>query len=892
MVPYVLNRRKVLKGLAAVVASEKLATAWSRHSDESAAGTDGIVEIGNDFVRARFVKTDGEIRQEFFARTLNGTEDTWRLIATSFVPRDATLRNAAPLYSDQPRARDYRLLVANAFTQISRNGQSGAVELRGKLAGAQVRQTVSLEPNARHFHIEVQATLPGTPPRLEYLLSTFAFQAGATPDFTHVPALTRTADGLSADRVFSSPALMVKQGATFVALLPDLDLLNSKVVYAKGARSSDSKYGFRLPEDPDKQSLPAILDLDLQSGLTPQPLFSFGYADFLIHGHVYWRHENDDAAMVRELSDSTLQYGFDLMLGAEAGVDSTASRTGPIGLVARHLWRRYGTPTLHEPRPQAMPLAEYAKVCLPAAFAYRGDTEEDVKRHIAGEPYDPEKSGPLPGWLEFDLDGEPVGGIRGTPSHWYHDIQFSAWWNNARDAVGLYWWGRKSGDITLVDKARRIVNLALAAPQQQGVYPAVYRYNERKWIGCYRGVVTSGSGYQPAAASLTATHLLRYSRLCEKDKRIIAFAKRYGDFLLGQVSPKGQVPGWLEADLKPSAQLQFNAEGGVHAWFFMELYEVTRDPRYLGAAKQLADFLIREILSRQRWADFETFYSCSPKPEDMFDRKTGQWPQNTLSMLWAMQGFSALANSTGDSQYCSAAEAVADYSHFYQACWHPHFIRTAYAFGGFRPQNSDAEWLDMRSSSAAEALLTVARLTHRQDLYERSVAAMRASFAAINHPRHVDNDIVRLPRYPVGIEPENIDHTGVSQVPFRSGFDWGEGGALVAAAELQRHCSSIFVDVNHDIAVGIDGIAVRSFVRDANTLRLELENQLAALPRPWAEPHRAYLRVVGLEPDVYRLIVNGGPPRNATEAELQHFPLVLTAPALKSAGERQARTSS
>src|SRR5690606_10421467 len=126
--------------------------------------------------------------------------------------------------------------------------------------------------------------------RLEYLLSTFAFAGDAAPDFTHVPALTRTADGLSTDRVFSSPAIMVKQGETFVALLPDLDLLNSKVVYAKGARSSDSKYGFPLPEDPDKQSLPAILDLDLQSGLTSQPLFSFGYADFLIHGHVYWRH--------------------------------------------------------------------------------------------------------------------------------------------------------------------------------------------------------------------------------------------------------------------------------------------------------------------------------------------------------------------------------------------------------------------------------------------------------------------------------------------------------------------------------------------------------------------------------------------------------------------------
>ena len=890
--PYVLTRRRLVQGLAAAVASEKVATAWSQVRQDSAAQTGDVVEISNDFVRARFIGTEGAIRQEFYAKTPNGDEDTWRLVATSFAAPRPAPSGAAPLYSDQPRARDYRLLAANAFTHVSRDDQSGAVELRGHLAGAEVRQTVTLEADASCFHIEVQADLAGTPPRIEYLLSAFVFAPGVAPDFTHVPALTRTADGLSADRVFSSPAIMVTQGATFVALLPDLDLLNSKVVYAKGVRSSDSKYGFHLPEDPDKQSLPAILDLNLQSGLTSQPLFSFGYADFLIHGHVYWRHENNDAAMVRELSDSTLHYGFDLMLGAGAGVDRAATRASPVGLVARHLWRRYGTPTLRKPRPQAMPLAEYARVCLPAAFAYRGDTEEDVRRHIAGEPYDPEKSGPLPTWLQFDLDGEPVGGIRGTPAHWYNDIQFSAWWNNVRDAVGLHWWGRMSGEKPLVDKARRIVNLALSAPQQQGIFPAIYRYNERQWIGCYRGVATSGPGYQPAAASLTATHLLRYNRLCEKDKRILSFAKRYGEFLLGQIGPNGQVPGWLEADLQPSAQLQFNAEGGVHTWFFMELYEATRDPRYLGAAKRLSDFLVREILPRQRWADFETFYSCSPKPEGMFDRQTGQWPQNTLSMIWAIQGFSALAIATGDLKYRSAAEAVADYSLFYQACWHPHFIRTAYAFGGFRPQNSDAEWLDMRSSSAAEALLAVARLTHRQDLFERSVAAMRSSFAAINHPRHAGNDITRFTRYPIGIEPENIDHTGVSQIPFRSGFDWGEGGALVAAAELQRHCGSVFVDVGHGIAVGIDGITVRSFVRDSRTLRLDLENQLAILPYPWTEPHRASLRIVGLDPGVYRLIVNGGPPRDATEGELQHFPLILTPPPLESAGVRQALTSS
>ena len=56
---------------------------------------------------------------------------------------------------------------------------------------------------------------------------------------------------------------------------------------------------------------------------------------------------------------------------------------------------------------------------------------------------------------------------------------------------------------------------------------------------------------------------------------------------------------------------------------------------YEAAARAIAQQLAREILPQQRWADVETFYSCSNKPESSYDDFTQQPPRNSLSMAWA-----------------------------------------------------------------------------------------------------------------------------------------------------------------------------------------------------------------------------------------------------------------
>ena len=109
--------------------------------------------------------------------------------------------------------------------------------------------------------------------------------------------------------------------------------------------------------------------------------------------------------------------------------------------------------------------------------------------------------------------------------------------------------------------------------------------------------------------------------------------------------------------------------------------------------------MVEEVMPKQKWYDFETFYSCAVKAETFFDKHTGQYPSNTMSVGWAFDGFASLYEVTHNPADLAAAEAVADYSIFYQAVWAPPYIVTAYPFGGFSSQNSDAEWLDQRSQS-------------------------------------------------------------------------------------------------------------------------------------------------------------------------------------------------
>eukprot|EP01047_Picozoa_sp_COSAG01_P018514 COSAG01_NODE_1005_length_12174_cov_40.917267_9_plen_730_part_00 len=329
------------------------------------------------------------------------------------------------------------------------------------------------------------------------------------------------------------------------------------------------------------------------------------------------------------------------------------------------------------------------------------------------------------------------------------------------------------------------------------------------------------------------------------------------------------------SSLSPAGWLDFNSHGGIHlqvlAEYAKHLTAAARTP-YVSAARVIAQQLIEEILPQQRWADVETFYSCSNKPESAYDNFTQQPPRNTLSTGWAVDGLTSMYELTSDAQYLHAAEEAADYASLYQTVYEPTFIdrpKVAYVFGGMRSQNTDAEWLDMRQAVISEGFIRLGNASGRQDLMERGVAAARASLSLLTDARTQANN------YPVPnlaassgrpnvsrfLEPENVDHEGLPQLPARSGPDWGEVGGLAAIAFARHRFGGAFVDVNRGLCIGIDGVTLSGCRADATTVHVNMQSVMGknSLPKmPWSEAFEVTLKVEGLEAaGIYQLFVSG-----------------------------------
>eukprot|EP01048_Picozoa_sp_COSAG05_P004791 COSAG05_NODE_271_length_12468_cov_8.607810_14_plen_617_part_00 len=327
--------------------------------------------------------------------------------------------------------------------------------------------------------------------------------------------------------------------------------------------------------------------------------------------------------------------------------------------------------------------------------------------------------------------------------------------------------------------------------------------------------------------------------------------------------------------LSSAGWLDFNSHGGIHlqvlAEYAKHLKGTAREP-YVSAARVIAQQLIEEILPQQRWADVETFYSCSNKPESAYDNFTQQPPRNTLSTGWAVDGLTSMYELTSDAQYLHAAEEAADYASLYQTVYEPTFIdrpKVAYVFGGMRSQNTDAEWLDMRQAVISEGFIRLGNASGRQDLMERGVAAARASLSLLTDARTqannypVPNLVASSGRPNVSrfLEPENVDHEGLPQLPSRSGPDWGEVGGLAAIAFARHRFGGAFMDAKRGLCIGIDGVTLSACAANATTVFVDIRSVMgeSSLPKaPWSEAFEVILKVEGLESaQSYQLYVSG-----------------------------------
>jgi hypothetical protein len=206
--------------------------------------------------------------------------------------------------------------------------------------------------------------------------------------------------------------------------------------------------------------------------------------------------------------------------------------------------------------------------------------------------------------------------------------------------------------------------------------------------------------------------------------------------------------------------------------------------QFLRAACRVADWLERWVYPEARWVDFETYFSCSAKPLDFYDRRSGQWPQNTLCMHLAAAGMLALHELTGESRYLHLAMRAMDRLTLYQQVWDPPFLNV-YGFGGYGVMNTDGEWHDARQAQFADTHLDFYRVTGQPEQLERAKAARQASFVTLFLPANSSVYPTGWNRQPQGMAAENHGHGGWDHLCGVSGFDWGAGSALATAAYLR-----------------------------------------------------------------------------------------------------------
>lgn len=844
---------------------------------ESMTGGHSALEMGNGYIKARFSRTDGSISQEYFALASR----KWIPVAKSFLPPERQPDSAIRLYNSSidPINRLITSEILDSIKIIESGSERIILLLTGRSNGHNVEQLIELDKNKTNFHLEVTGVLAGKPATLEYLLSPFLFLPSARPEFIHTPKLKFAADDIYGDRTFYSPAVILQEKGLFCALVPDLEMINECMVLSPDARYSPNRIEGRpldIPRDSSVWSMPTGLDFNLISGLADRPLFSFGIADAIATHHMHWLHPSD-GSMVRHLEGNRVKYGFDLFVSADA------PRFSGYQSISRFMWERYGTPTLLKPRPQVMPFEEYARTCFPASASYQGWWVRQPGWIIENSA--PKGYPDMEEWQQWEMDGWPVGGYKNNAPDWYDMIEFTTWWNNMRDAPGLYWWGNHTADSGLVDKARRIVNLILLSPQNQGPFPVIYRVYHKRWQGNHwdppatmdssrveRWFSNESRSYQTTAMSKTCAHLLRYYRLCETNERILPFVKNYGEFIAGHIDSNGCLPSWFSCDLVPNPYLRFNGEQGVHIWFLSELYMATKDPKYLEAAEKMAAFMQREILPKQRWLDFEVYFSCGVKAMNFTDPYTGQDPRGNVSMSWAAEGFAALYRATGKKAWLDTGERVIDYLSLYQTVWAPHYIYTAYPFGGTDTDNGDAAWLNGHQAMLPGIFSWYGKEMGRQDLIERGVALARASLVLTNLRENVANKVYNFPNYPEGLGPENIDHEGIPQTPLRTGASWCELGGLTGVADVMRELGGLYINIKKNLAVGVNGINVKSFRVEGRTIYIGIDNFLKNLPLPFDKFFTVELKVEGLkDAGTYELVLNEAQFKGLTAGQLKSY---------------------
>jgi hypothetical protein len=554
---------------------------------------------------------------------------------------------------------------------------------------------------------------------------------------THVwvPHLTPEDGHVMGDAIFRSPAIILADDSVAVALIPDLDDVRDAA-------------GFRVWLDYDH----------------PRRTVTLAAGAYREDGHVFYRRETPSA------SGQAVSVRLHVVTSRDA-----RDRENPYGLAARWMWNRWGHPNLERAAPP--PLHRFMEYVAHWAFS------PDAWGDSVWQPVSVNAAAPV---FIVDVTRHPSVPLAERTWREPRSIWNQAWFSTQRCANGLLRYARQIGSADLETRARQMTEIALAAPQHDGLFPSRFVAEGDGWRW-------SNSDRRPPSASEAACHivdaaftarmLLEWHELTG-DERALRYVLSFAERLVRLQRPSGAFPGWVEPDGSVPAELAEGPESAVAAALLFELAPLHAE--YLKPALAALPFL-EEVTRQGRWEDFETYYSCARggTPGQRVPRN-GVYKQNTLSIAWCAEAFLR----SRQERYLNLARRCVDELSLYQAVWDPPFL-PAPALGGFGVMNADSEWNDARQSLFAPLYLELGRETADAELVERGVAAMRASFSMLYCPENAALARAYEARFPFfgpetyGFMMENQGHAGADAIGTFTIFTWGNGSALATAATVR-----------------------------------------------------------------------------------------------------------
>ncbi len=635
---------------------------------------------------------------------------------------------------------------------------------------------------------------------------------GKNPDFTWTPHL-RPEEGLViGDHVYRSPALIYSKDKITIVFIPDLKTLGQNRPFQN------------------------FLDYNLNNkDPNSNPEMSYGYGKYKPYKHTFFKHNPIRSLHIKENSDLTLRFYIILFINRDV--------SDVLKWVNRFFWEKYGRKHFYGSiEPQIIPFEDNVKEGYAAIF----------KRHQL--------------WGDFQINDSDCGGIfqrtwtggKKTPIKYIKQEELSnfktqnlsaqriaeiwnnAWYLNIRTAYGLKYYGNLWNDTILLEKASRIINTALNLPRQRGLFPSVILPSEcnSPQVNYINGVKAFfySSRYNLVDISLAMFWLLKYSQdFSEYRKKIIDLSKELILLMKEIQSTNGELPTLIYfEEIAPDTpiidkDMTNTANSGAPLMFLLEYYNCTKDEGVLKICEKLVNYLELEIVSTNKWIDFEALYSCTHPLFAQYDNYTENNVINNLSIYWCAESYKELYKITNNNIYLDIGERILSILSLFQQVWDMPYI-SINTFGGFGCQNIDAELNDARQALFVRTYLDYYMITGNWEYFERGIAALRASWVLQLIEENLTispGNFRKIDTYD-GIDEgcvlENYGHPGKDkQTPGLIMFDWGVGTASTITAYVHKHFGDLYIDIKNEFVFGINGVLIKKFDFKQGIVKIECE---------------------------------------------------------------------